>query len=118
MRYEVLTTGRLRHQGDAPVEADDIEDFVDSFVAELEKIGAEDIDVSTNVVTCDVSVSITLEAEDLPSAQVIGGGTIRTAFHAAGAGTPAWSIEWVKATTIPEEQDNDVDSDADDLIDA
>ncbi len=108
MRFEVHFIGNLVHQGPKRPRAHDVEAFVDSFVAELEKIDAEDIDVSTNLKTCALSVSITLEAEDLPTAQVVGGGTIRTAFHAAGAGTPEWSIEWVQATTVPE----------DDLVDA
>lgn len=115
MRYEVQFTGNLVHQGPDLNGADDIEVFIDCFVAELEKINAEDIDVSTNLKTCAVSVSISLEAEDLPSAQVTGGGTIRTAFHAAGAATPEWSIAWVQATTVPEE---DLEPEAGDLIDA
>ena len=102
-RFEIQFTGTLVHQGPIHTEGD-VEAFVDSFVAELEHIDAEDIDVSTNLKTCEVSGSISLEAQDLFAAQVTGGGTIRTALHAAGAATPAWSITWVKATTVPEDE--------------
>jgi hypothetical protein len=118
MRYEVKFTGLLVHQGTDQADSGDVEAFVDTFVAELEEIDAEDIDVSTNIKDCAVSVSISLEAEDLPSAQVVGGGTIRTAFHAAGAATPEWSIEWVQATTVPEDDSEADPADTDSLIDA
>ena len=102
-RFEIQFTGTLVYHGADPTDPN-LEAFIDSVVAELEKIYAEDIDVSTNLTTRNVSVSISLDAEDLFTAQVGGGGTIRTALHAAGAATPAWSIDWVKATTVPEDE--------------
>ena len=103
MRYEVVFEGQIVSTKHEKLTREAVDGFVDLFVAELERIGAEDIDVSTDVSTGCITASVTTEADDLPSAQVSGGGTIRTAFHAAGAATPGWSVHWTKAKTVPEE---------------
>ena len=100
-RYEITFEGRLVSTG-LPLNAEEVEQVVDEVVGQFEALGAEDIDVSTNLRECTLVVSITTEAEDLPAAQVLSNGTIRTAFHAAEVATPGWSIDWVRATTLPE----------------
>jgi hypothetical protein len=82
--------------------AQGLEAFVDSVVVELERLDAKDIDVSTDLATGHVRVGIAVEADELPEAQAVGSGTIRTGFHAAGAATPGWRVDWVRASTVPE----------------
>lgn len=82
--------------------AKELEAFVDSVVTELERLQAQDIDVSTDLETGHVAVRIAIEADELPSGQEVGSGTIRAAFHAAGAATPGWTVDWVRAKTVPE----------------
>jgi hypothetical protein len=101
MRYEIIFDGRLVRTSGS-IGRDEVESFMDLFVEELEGIQAEDIDVSTNLQKCTVTVSVTTEDEDMLEAQIKGSSTIRTAFHAAGAATPGWSIDWTSARTLPE----------------
>lgn len=103
MRYEVIFEGQIVSMAAEQLTRAVVSNFVDVFVDELDHIDAEDIDVSTDLSTGGIIASVTTEAEDLPTAQVTGGGTIRSAFHAAGAATPGWSVHWTKAKTIPEE---------------
>lgn len=103
MRYEVVVEGQIVSTTHEKLTRDAVDGFVDLFASELENIHAEDIDVSTDLSTGCITVSVTTEADDLPSAQIAGSTTIRTAFHAAGAGTPGWSVHWMKAKTVPEE---------------
>jgi hypothetical protein len=84
--------------------AKELEAFVDSVVAELERLGAQDIDVSTDLATGGVRVAIAVDADELLAGQEIGSGTVRTAFHAAGAATPGWRVDWVKACTLPNDE--------------
>jgi hypothetical protein len=104
--YELEVEGRLVRLGAKPSSreslARNLEAFIDSVVAELERLDAKDIDVSTNLATGRVRVGIAVDADDLPTAQEVGSGTIRCAFHAAGAATPGWRVDWVKASTVPE----------------
>jgi hypothetical protein len=102
MRYEIRFDGQIVSGSQTPLTQDDVEAFVDSAVAELEKINAEDIDVSTDLDNHTLTVSITVDVPDLLTAQVDGNTVIRTAFHAAGLGTPGWSIDWTHASTVPE----------------
>jgi hypothetical protein len=103
MRYEVIFEGiMVSETPETPLSREDIDRFVCSAVTELEKVYAEDIDVSTHLVHGTITVSITTEAPDLLTAQMVGNGTIRTAFHAAGFGTPGWSIDWTHARIVPE----------------
>ncbi len=99
--YELEVEGRLVRLGPQPRSharrAQDLEAFIDSVVAELDRLDAKDIDVSTNLATGRVRVGIAVEADDLPTAREVGSGTIRGAFHAAGAATPGWLVDWVKA---------------------
>lgn len=99
-RYDLEFEGHL--VPDQPVSAEEFEAFVDSVVVELERVDAEDIDVSVNLQTHHVRVGIGVEADELPEAQERGSGTIRTAFHAAGARTPGWRVDWVRSCTVPE----------------
>jgi hypothetical protein len=102
-RYEASVQGRLIWVSDgSAVDAAQVETIIDLVVTELEKLDAEDIDVSTNLSDAHVRVAISLEAEDLLTAQVEGGGTLRAAFHAASIGTPGWDVDWIDACTVPE----------------
>lgn len=106
MRYEVCFRGRIVSGADDALTRDEVETYVDAAVLELEKLCAEDIDVSTNLGDSSLIVSVTVESVDLLTAQLEGNGTIRTAFHAAGVGTPGWSIDWTEARTVPESDDH------------
>lgn len=112
-RYEITFEGRLVSTG-TPLTRDEVEQVIDIVVGEFEKLEAEDIDISTNLAESTVVVSITTMSEDLPGGQEYGNGLVRTAFHAAEVATPGWSIDWVKATTLPE-TDNHPDGE---LVDA
>jgi hypothetical protein len=100
-RFEITFNGLFRSD-DGPLTAEQVESLVDLAVEELESLAAEDIDVSTNLREYTITVSISLEADDLPTAQINGSGTIRTAFHAVGVHTPGWRVDWTKAETLPE----------------
>ena len=97
-RFSATFYGQLVRTDNEMHDPAEIEAYVDTAVAELEKMGAEDIDVSTNLRTAEVTVSISVEATDLVDAQTSGGGTIRSAFHAAEIGTPGWRTDWVNCT--------------------
>jgi hypothetical protein len=104
--YELEFEGRLVPIAPQPPTlaqlAQGLEAFMGSVVVELERLKAKDIDVSTDLGTGHVRVGIAVEADELPTAQSVGSGTIRTAFHAAGAATPGWRMDWVRASTVPE----------------
>jgi len=100
-RFEITFNGQFTGTS-GPLTAAQVESLVDLAVKELETLDAEDIDVSTNLREFTVVVSISLEDEDLPTAQIKGSSTIRTAFHAAGAATPGWRVDWTSAQTVPE----------------
>lgn len=102
MRYEITFDGRLRRTDGGALIPDELEGFLDRFVSELEVLDAEDIDVSTNLVAGTIRVVVSTESEELLGAQLEGNTQIRTAFHAAGVATPGWSIDWTKATTVPD----------------
>jgi hypothetical protein len=115
-RYEASVLGRLVPAEGGTLEPEEIERVVDLVAAELEKLDACDIDVSTNLATGQVRVSVTCEAEDLLLAQVDGGAQLRSSFHAAMVTTAGWSIDWINARTVPE---GDLEDDLErDLIDA
>ena len=97
-RYSATFCGQLVRTDNQAHDPAEIETYVDVAVAELEKVGAQDIDVSTNLRTAAVTVSISVEAADLIEAQTSGGGTIRAAFHAAEIGTPGWRTDWVECS--------------------
>ena len=101
-RYEIIFEGRLVSTTGDDLSREAVEDSADRLAAELEKINAEDIDVSTNLRERTVTASVTTEADDALEAQIAGSTTIRTAFHAAEVGTPGWTIDWTSAQTIPE----------------
>jgi len=94
-RYESSFCGQLMRTDGATHTPAEIETYIDLVVAELEQLGAQDIDVSTNLETGLVEASISLESPDLMDAQQAGSGAIRSAFHAAEIATPGWAIDWV-----------------------
>ncbi len=102
-RYEVIFDGVLvPTDSEAVLTSKDVEIFVDLFAGELEEHHGEDIDVSTNLKTHELTVSVSLETDGLLDAQAAGSAIIRSAFHAAGAHTPGWEIDWTKARTVLE----------------
>jgi hypothetical protein len=106
-RYEVIFDGILvPTDSDKVLASEDVETFVDLFAGELEEHHGEDIDVSTNLETHEITVSVTLEKDDLLEAQGVGSAIIRSAFHAAGAHTPGWEIDWIKARTVLEKDNH------------
>ena len=102
-RYEVIFDGVLvPTDSDGVLASDGVETFVDLFAVELERHGGEDIDVSTNLKANEITVSVSLEKDELLVAQETGSAIIRSAFHTAGAHTPGWEIDWIKARTVLE----------------
>ncbi len=73
---------------------DELEAFMDKFGLELEALDAAEVLISTTLSTGAVDVSLTVAALDISAALAVGASTIRTAFHAAGAATPGWSVDW------------------------
>ncbi len=102
-RYEVIFDGVLvPTDSNKVLTEENVETFVDLFANALEEHRGEDIDVSTNLKTHTITVSVTLEKDDLLEAQEVGSAIIRSAFHAAGVHTPGWEIDWIKARTVLE----------------
>jgi len=97
-RYETTFCGVLVRTDAGDHSPKGLEQYIDLVVAELEQLNADDIDVSTNLETSRIDVSISLESADLMEAQEDGGATIRAAFHAAEIATPGWKIDWAKCT--------------------
>jgi hypothetical protein len=108
-RYEARLTGVLVDDA-SPPDPEILEGMIDAAVAELETLGAEDIDVSTNLGTGEFTVAISVEADDLPEGVLGAGGMIRTAFHTAGAATPHWSVNWVQARLVQESRQDLLDA--------
>lgn len=106
MRYDITfhgvvsetTAGQL-----ASPPPDELEAFVDDVVDELEQLSAEDIDVSTNLGQALVRVSVSVESASIEQAQEEGNALVRSAFHAAGAQTPGWSVEWLRVSTAAQD---------------
>lgn len=106
-RYQVQYSGRLRHRDtQEPAPRDHVEYFADHLAAALEEDGAEDIDVSSNLRTAEVSVSISLTAPDLRTAQELGSAMLARAAAETGARTTdppdvadASDVDWDSART-------------------
>lgn len=117
MRYTIRFVGVICDLAtDAAPPPDDLEEFMDVVVRGLENLHAEDVDVSTNLSSAEVMVSVSVEAADLDEAQSTGNSQIRASFHAAGAHTPGWTIGWTSVSATLDEEPGDRDSA--DLIDA
>jgi hypothetical protein len=101
-RYEARLRGLIVRVDGGELTRDEVKQLINSAVAELELLKAEEIDVSTNLRTGAFTLTISVDSADLPSAQETAGCLIRTAFHAAGAGTPDWSVTWIDARIVPE----------------
>ncbi len=112
MRYSINFEGVLLLDEEPPQAppAAEAEALLDLVVAELEEVGAEDISVVADADGGTISVSVSVVADDLESAQDRGNGTIRTAFHAAGAHTPGWTIDWTSASATREDDDHLIDA--------
>ena len=102
-RYEVIFDGKLvPTDSDHVLTNEDVESFVDLFADMLDEHHGEDIDVSSHLKTHEITVSVSLERDDLLEAQEEGSALIRASFHAAGAHTPGWEIAWTRARTVLE----------------
>lgn len=112
MRYEIVFGGRIvdAHDQDALIPDEAVESFVDEAVAELERLRAEDISVSTTLSTATVAVSVTVAAESLEDAQALGNSQIRAAFHAADVATPDWTIDWTSVSAVREDEREPIDA--------
>lgn len=103
-RFEARLRGRIVRIDGGELESNMVEYLMDQAVQELEKLNAQEIDASTNLRTGVFSLTIVLEKEDLLIAQEVASAQMRSAFHAAGVGTPDWTIDWVEACVVPEGQ--------------
>lgn len=81
----------------------ELESFVDLVAAGLERLEAQDIDISTNLQTGHVRVAISVEADDLASAQKVGSETLLAALRSAGIATPTGlGMDVQRASTVCE----------------
>jgi hypothetical protein len=67
-----------------------LEKLLDAVMDELVKLHATDPSIGGTLPDGDVELSLAVEAETLEEATGSAFGTIRTAIHAAGGGTPGW----------------------------
>ena len=67
-----------------------LEKLLDAVMDELVKLHATDPSIGGALPDGDVELSLAVEAETLEEATGSAFGTIRTAIHAAGGGTPGW----------------------------
>ena len=68
----------------------ELETLLDAVMEELVKLDVTDPSIGGTLSDGDVELSLAVEAETLENATANVFGTIRTAIHAAGGGTPGW----------------------------
>ena len=103
MRYQVAYQGQATAIDDdgrpTPHDPDELEHHLDDVQGQLLELDADDATVSATLVSGEVEISVTVEAQSLEEAAEKGSALIRTALHAAGAFTPNWSVEWISVHT-------------------
>ena len=67
-----------------------LERLLDVVMEEMVKLHVTDPSIGGTLSDGDIEFSLAVEAETLEKATVSAFGTIRTAIHAAGGGTPGW----------------------------
>jgi hypothetical protein len=68
----------------------DLEKLLDVVMEELVKLDVTDPSIGGTLSDGDIELTLAIEAETLEKATASAFGTIRTAIHAAGGGTPGW----------------------------
>jgi hypothetical protein len=68
----------------------DLEKLLDVVMEELVKLDVTDPSIGGTLSDGDIELTLAVEAETLEKATASAFGTIRTAIHAAGGGTPGW----------------------------
>jgi hypothetical protein len=83
---------------------DALERFMDVVGLELDKLDTDNVLIETIIPTGHIDLALTVSAFQFEEAVSVGSSLIRTAFHAAGAATPGWSVDWieVKAERSPD----------------
>jgi hypothetical protein len=77
---------RVRFAGDLS----GLEQLLDAVMEELVKLHVTDPSIGGTLSDGDIEFTLAVEAETLEKATASAFGTIRTAIHAAGGGTPGW----------------------------
>ena len=72
---------------------DALDAHLDRVMDELEKLGADSPSIDATLAKGTVEISIVVDASSWEEATQKGLGTLRTAIHAAGGGTPDWPTE-------------------------
>ena len=68
----------------------ELEKLLDVVMEELVKLDVTDPSIGGTLSDGDIELTLAVEAETLEKATASAFGTIRTAVHAAGGGTPGW----------------------------
>jgi hypothetical protein len=68
----------------------ELEKLLDVVMEELVKLDVTDPSIGGTLSDGDIELTLAVEAETLEKATANAFGTIRTAIHAAGGGTPGW----------------------------
>ena len=68
----------------------ELEKLLDVVMEELVKLDVTDPSIGGTLSDGDIELTLAVEAETLEKATATAFGTIRTAIHAAGGGTPGW----------------------------
>jgi hypothetical protein len=68
----------------------ELEKLLDVVMEELVKLDVADPSIGGTLSDGDIELTLAVEAETLEKATASAFGTIRTAIHAAGGGTPGW----------------------------
>ena len=66
---------------------------------ELINLGIEDPAIGARIEAREVEISVSVDADSLDDAAKRGNAAIRSAVHAAGFGTPGWSVDWTGTRT-------------------
>jgi len=80
---------------------DELVEMLDGVMGQLVSHGAADADIGAE--GDDVEISITVDSADIGAANHDGLVAMRTAVHAAGVGTPGWTIDISEATAHEDE---------------
>lgn len=98
MKVTITFEGYIVGSGDPDV----LQAQFDAVMNELIDLGVEDPAIGARLEAREVEISVTVDADSLDDAAQRGFTTIRSAVHAAGFGTPGWSVDWVGARTAYE----------------
>lgn len=111
MRFQVIFDGVVVEKATAvPVkDQDELQAILNAILRELAKLAIRDPFARATSDDGGIEVGINVDEVDAYHASFVGSTLIRTGVHAAGIGTPGWSVDWVKTITARSEDRRSAD---------